>query len=618
MNKIILMTAALLTLNIGTVNAQDSKSYSPYAGNERPRNVYFGDTHLHTNLSPDANILGNEKLTPADAYKFARGDEVKAHNGMMARMNRPLDFLVVSDHAEYLGILPGLVSANPDLLKTKLGKKWHDMLKKGEENKLKVAYDILLGANYWRIKDKKYFKSVWQDIVTATADKYNDPGKFTAFIGYEFTSMPKGNNLHRVVIFKDDAKKANLIQPFSALDSEDPAKLWEFLEGYEKKSGGEVIALAHNGNVSNGLMFSDKDFNGKQLTPAYAKMRARWEPLYEVTQIKGDGEAHPYLSPDDEFADYESWDKGNINATIAKKDEMLKFEYAREALKLGLKHEVNLGVNPFKFGMIGSTDAHTSLATAEEDNMWGKMSNKEPSDHRVTAVVIPSQTGNKSLEVLGYEQTSSGYAAIWAKENTRKALFEAMKRRETYATTGPRMTVRFFGGWDYASDDVHRPNFADIGYANGVPMGGDLSNAPKGKSPRFIVQAAKDPDGANLDRVQVVKGWLNRDGKLQEKVYDVALADGRKPGAKAASIGSTVDVENATYTNTIGDPELTTVWVDPDFDASERAFYYVRVIEIPTPRWTAYDKKFFKIEMPKKAVMVTQERAYTSPIWYTP
>jgi len=228
------------------------------------------------------------------------------------------------------------------------------------------------------------------------------------------------------------------------------------------------------------------------------------------------------------------------------------------------------------------------------------------------------QSSTPELTTWGFDQAASGYAAVWAKENTREALFEAMQRRETYATTGPRMTVRFFGGWNYAQDDVHRPNFADLGYAKGVPMGGDLSNAPKGKAPSFIVQAAKDPDGANLDRVQVIKGWLDSKGKLHEKVYDVALADGRKPGAKAKSIGSTVDVKNATYTNTIGDAELATVWTDPKFDAKQRAFYYVRVIEIPTPRWTAYDQKFFNSKMPEKAVMVGQERAYTSPIWYTP
>jgi hypothetical protein len=492
------------------------------------------------------------------------------------------------------------------------------MFKAGQDEAYKAAIEIVntIAVGDEKIKNEKLTRSVWE-LITELADKFNDPGKFTAFIGYEYTSMPNGgNNLHRVVIFKDDAKKANQVLPFSAFDSENPEDLWGYLDGYEKKTGGHILAIAHNGNVSNGLMFSDKTFEGKPLSQAYAETRSRWEPLYEVTQMKGDGEAHPYLSPDDEFADYETWDKGNLLGNAPKEKSMLKHEYGRSALKLGLKFEDQLGVNPFKFGLIGSTDAHTSLATSEENNQWGKLTLKEPNDHRAETPIIEAPT--PELTTWGYEQAASGYAAIWAKENTRASLFEAMQRRETYATTGPRMTVRFFGGWDYVSDDVHRPNFADIGYAKGVPMGGDLSNAPEGKSPRFIVAASKDPDGANLDRVQVIKGWLDSEGKTQEKVYDVALADGRKPGASAKSIGSTVDVENATYTNTIGDSELSTVWTDPKFDPKERAFYYVRVIEIPTPRWTAYDKKFFKNEMPEKAKMVGQERAYTSPIWYTP
>ena len=618
MKKLLITTAVLLALNSGAVNAQEIKSYSPYAGSEQPRNVYFGDTHLHTTYSPDAGLTGNVKLTPADAYKFARGDEVEAHNGMIARLNRPLDFLVVSDHSEYMGIVPLIRDSDPKLMKNEWGKRWHDMYKSGPEKALEAALEIVSGSiatGEIRIEDDDITRSVW-DIMTSSADMYNDPGRFTAFIGYEWTTMPKGDNLHRVVIFRDGADKAGQVVPFSAFDSEDPEDLWTYLGGYEKKTGGQVMAIAHNGNVSNGLMFSDKTVEGKPLSQSYAKTRSRWEPLYEVTQMKGDGEAHPYLSPDDEFADYETWDKGNLDGTSAKQKSMLKYEYGRSALKLGLKHEASLGVNPFKFGLIGSTDAHTALATSEENNQWGKLTSKEPNNHRAETPIIPSET--PGLTTWGFEQAASGYAAVWAKENTREALFEAMQRRETYATTGPRLTVRFFGGWDYMSDDVHRPNFADIGYAKGVPMGGDLSNAPKGKAPSFIVQAAKDPDGANLDRVQVVKGWLDSEGTAHEKVYDVALADGRNPGAKAESIGSTVDVENATYTNTIGDVELATVWSDPDFDAAQRAFYYVRVIEIPTPRWTAYDKKFFNNDMPDGAEMVTQERAYTSPIWYTP
>ena len=599
-------------------NAESAQSYSPYTSADYAKNVYFGDTHLHTSYSPDAGLLGNQMVGPTEAFRFASGEAVKAHNGMMARLNRPLDFLVVADHAEYFGIAPGLFRSDPELLATEKGKRWIEMIQEGtEEAIVKAGYEILLGGKGWEIKDKSFFRSAWAR-ATAAADQYNQPGKFTAFIGFEWTSMPGGNNLHRVVIFKDDSEKANQVLPFSALDSEDPEDLWSYLHNYQNTTGGNVLAIAHNGNVSNGLMFLDQDMKGKQFTPAYAKERARWEPLYEVTQMKGDGEAHPFLSPDDEFADYETWDRANINATVAKEDEMLKYEYAREALKSGLRLEVDLGTNPFKFGMIGSTDAHTGFATADENNQWGKLTNKEPSDHRATAVLIPSQTGNKDLELIGYEQAASGYAAVWATENTREAIFEAMQRKETYATTGPRMIVRFFGGWDYDNLDVYDADFVKIGYENGVPMGGDLTQAPDGSAPKFIVAALRDPDGANLDRIQIVKGWMDDNGKTHEKVYDAILADGRPLGANAESIGSTVDIANASYKNTIGDPQLSAVWSDPDFDAEQRAFYYVRVIEIPTPRWTAYDANFFKIEMPEGAEMTTQERAYTSPIWYTP
>ncbi len=402
---------------------------------------------------------------------------------MMAKLNRPLDFLVVSDHAGYMGLIPNIRKSDPELLKNEWGKRWHDMFKEGPEKAYDAAYEIVtsMAEGDLKIKNDKITRSVW-DLMTKTADQYNNPGYFTAFIGYEWTSMPQGKNLHRVVIFKDGAEKANQVLPFSAFDSEDPEDLWVYLANYEKNTGGKILAIAHNGNVSNGLMFSDKTFGGKLLSKAYAKMRTRWEPLYEITQMKGDGEAHPYLSPNDEFADYETWDKGNLLGTIPKEKSMLKHEYARSALKLGLQQEAKLGINPFKFGFIGSTDAHTSLATAEEDNQWGKLTLLEPNGHRIEHDLIKSPVDPK-LTTFGWDQAASGYAAVWAKENTREALFDAMMRKETYATTGPRMIVRFFGGWDYASDDVHSPNFADIGYAKGVPMGGDLRRLQRERRP---------------------------------------------------------------------------------------------------------------------------------------
>jgi Protein of unknown function (DUF3604) len=430
-----------------------------------------------------------------------------------------------------------------------------------------------------------------------------------------------GNNLHRNVIFRDGEAKASLVEPFTVLPpgSDNPRDLWQWMAMYEEKTGGDVLAIAHNGNLSNGRMFPIiESFTGQPIDRAYAETRARWERLYEATQIKGDGEAHPFLSPNDEFADYETWDKGNLDLSEAKRPEMLEFEYARSALRNGLRLEQELGVNPYKFGMIGSTDAHTGLTAVEEENFFGKTSSTEPSPERGSNPFI--KLGD--AVIMDWEMTASGYAAVWATENTREALFDAMERRETYATTGPRMLVRFFGGWEFEPQDAGSRLPAELGYSKGVPMGGDLRDAPAGKSPTFLVAALKDPIGANLDRIQIVKGWLAQDGTTQEKVYDVVWgdADERQPGpdGKLPPVGSTVDVANAVWTNTIGDPELITVWQDPDFDPALKAFYYARVIEIPTPRWTAYDAKRFGTQMPPEAPMTTQERAYTSPIWYTP
>ena len=348
----------------------------------------------------------------------------------------------------------------------------------------------------------------------------------------------------------------------------------------------------------------------------YAETRIRWEPLYEATQIKGDGESHKFLSPNDEFASYETWDKGNLNLSVPKKPEMLQYEYARSGLKLGLKLEQKVGVNPYKFGMIGSTDSHTGLATAAEDNFFGKHSGSEPGAKRWEHPVACFE----GVCVMGWEQAAAGYAGVWAIENTREALFDAMQRKEVYATTGPRMIVRFFGGWDFEAQDTQTRSPAIAGYTKGVPMGGDLRQAPTGKVPTFLVAALKDPVGANLDRIQIIKGWLDVKGDVQEQVYDVVWSDGRKPDVdgKLPPVGNTVDVANAVWTNTIGAPELITVWRDPHFDPTLRAFYYIRVLEIPTPRWTAYDAKYYGVKMPPEIPMIMQERAYTSPIWYTP
>jgi hypothetical protein len=449
------------------------------------------------------------------------------------------------------------------------------------------------------------------------ADRYNEPGRFTALIGYEWTAIG-GFNLHRNVIFRGDSNVANRTVPFSQFDSQNPEDLWRHLLAVEQNTGAEFLAIPHNGNLSNGRMFKVESFDGKPLSQELAALRARFEKIVEVTQIKGDSEAHPMLSPNDEFADYETWDRSNLDGTEAKKPGMIQSEYAREALKTGLKLEKKLGVNPFKFGMIGSTDSHTAMAAVEEENFFGKHSGVEPEKHRWEHVVI--EAPNPEYTVLGWQQAASGYAAVWATENTRESIFDAMKRKETYATTGSRMTIRFFGGWDFTEKDTMSRLPADAGYARGVPMGGDLTSAPKGKAPTFLIAARKDPYSGNLDRLQIVKGWMDRKGKTHEKVYDVVWSGDRKQGTdgKVPPVGNTVDVRNATWVNTIGTPELIGVWVDPDFDADETAFYYARVIEIPTPRWTAYEAKRFDVEMSEDVPMITQERGYTSPIWYSP
>ena len=606
---------SILSMTSSTVLSAE-ESYSSKVNVDYPVNVLWGDTHLHTSYSLDAGMFGNKNLGPEQAYQFARGDGVKAHNGMTAKLDRPLDFLVVADHAEYLGLLHSFKNADPKLLENEDGKRWAKLLQGDREQVRKALFEMAkdIASVSPRLSNKSLFKSAWQDIIKA-ADKYNDPGRFTAFIGYEWSSMPKGDNLHRVVVFSDDGAKAGQVLPFSAFDSENVEDLWAFLDDYEKKTGGRVLAIPHNGNLSNGKMFSTKDVEGNAINRRYAETRAKWEPLYEVTQMKGDSETHPKNSPNDAFADFEVWDKGNIEATEVKASEMLQYEYARSALKLGLKVEQDLGVNPFKFGLIGSTDAHTSLSAVKESNYWGKMSAFEPNKTRASF-----KRKGAVYNLSGEEFGSSGYAAVWATNNTRDSIFDAMKRRETYATTGPRMTVRFFGGWNFENNEVNYPDYAARGYAKGVPMGGDLIASSSPQSPKFMIVASKDPDGANLDRVQIVKGWLDNQGQLHEKIHNVTWSDDRKQQTDGSikSVGNTVDVEQASWTNDIGASELATVWTDPAFNSEEKAFYYVRVLQIPTPRWTVYDEKFFKFKINKKLPETIQERAYTSPIWYTP
>ena len=612
-------------------NAQDvlskaytGKSYSPYAQRGFPSNVYWGDTHLHTALSFDAGAFGN-RLGLDEAYRFARGDEVISSTGIPVRLSRPLDFLVVADHSDNMGFFPDLLAGKQHILSDPTGKDWYDRIQAGDG--VNVALDIIGKFSQGKFPeslkytpDSKAFRSVWQETIDA-AEKYNDPGKFTAFIGFEWTSLISGNNLHRVVMYRDGAAKASQVIAYTTTPpqgSPNPRDLWTWLTDYEGKTGGDVLAIAHNGNLSNGIMFPlEAQYDGKPLDETYVNERARWEPAYEATQIKGDGETHPYLSPEDEFADYETWGLGNLDLSETKTDEMLAGEYAREALKRGLTLETKLGTNPYKFGMIGSTDSHTSLATAEEDNFFGKHSGYEPNPGRMQHPFMESDAGT----LYAWQQVSSGLAAVWATENTREAIFDAIERKEVYATTGSRMMVRFFGGWEFDEQDLNSRTPGFTGYRKGVPMGSDLATPPEdAKAPSFMVYALRDPFGANLDRIQIIKGWMDEDGKTHEKVYDVAWSSGRTPGTdgRLPPVGNTVDVKNANWTNTIGAAQLGAVWADPDFDSKQRAFYYARVIEIPTPRWSTYDAFRFGIPVPEGAPTSTQERAYTSPIWFTP
>ncbi len=602
----------------GDVRA-DEPDYSPYVDRNIPTRVFWGDTHHHTANSPDAGLVGNT-LGPDVAYRFARGEAVTSSSGLRVQLIRPLDFLVVSDHAEYMGLGPSLATGDPALVADPYGKSIYDAFRAGPEEAYNAFRELLEGVTRGEklIASNAMERTTWARFIE-TADEFDDPGVFTAFIGFEWSSLPGGNNLHRVAIFRDGAERAKQVLPYSAFDSEDPEDLWNYLADYENRTGGQILAIAHNGNWSNGTMFQETTASGRPIDRAYAETRMRWEPVYEVTQIKGDGEAHPFLSPEDEFADFENWDKGNANGTVAKTNSMLQYEYGRSALRIGLSLEDRVGVNPFKFGMIGSTDTHTSLATTREENYFGKFTATEPSPERYEHYVIRSDV-NEELSTFSSEEVASGLAAVWARENTREALFDAIRSKEVYATTGSRILVRNFAGWDFEADEVERPDFAEQGYARGVPMGGDLSNAPAGAAPTMMIRALRDADGANLDRVQVVKGWLNADGTTDERIYDVACSDDRAIRNRRCEreVGSTIDLSVPTYTNTIGDPLLTAHWTDPDFNPSQSAFYYVRVLEIPTPRWTAYDVARFGITMPDDVPMTVQDRAYTSPIWYTP
>ncbi len=599
----------------------DGVVYSPYPDQDFPNRVLFGDTHLHTASSADAGLVG-AILTPDDAYRYARGEVVTSNTGLKAKLARPLDFLVITDHSENLGLPTAMFNEDPVLTSIPWGQEIIKRRGNGDIDGMRASYEFWSQSVFDGkdpLVETDFAKTMWEQ-ATDAAERNNVPGAFTAMIGFEWTSQPNGSNMHRNVIYRGGADKANQVIPISAYDSDDPERLWDWMENYESLTGGQVLAIPHGGNLSNGLMFDDVTLTDKRpLDAAYAERRMRWEPLYEITQIKGDGETHPMLSPDDEFADYETWDNGSFGPD-PKTPDMLPREYAREALKRGLAYEAQLGANPFKFGVLGSTDAHTGLSGPTEDNFYGKVAAVEPTADPIRFMEpITGRFGDVEPQ-RHWMGSAAGLAAVWARENTREAVWDAFAAKEVYATTGSRLRVRVFAGWDFVAEDLPRSDFAKYGYENGVPMGADMPVAPDGATPKFLVRALRDPDGANLDRIQMVKGWLNADGTTSETVYDLAWSGDRQPDAngRIPSVGNTVDAETATFTNDIGAPILAAYWEDPDFDPASKAFYYVRVIEIPTPRWTTFDALVFGVDIPEGANTWIDERAYTSPIWYTP
>ncbi|MDA0914336.1 MAG: DUF3604 domain-containing protein [Proteobacteria bacterium] len=622
------VTFALAACSQGVDTDQQGTGEGTIELAEFPDRPYWGDTHLHTDNSIDAFGFG-VRLGPEEALMFASGQEVTATTGMRAKLARPLDFLVISDHSDGLGATRRLYDA-PRLGVVAMGDetmlRWYDMMHESPEQSQRAIGDLITAAANGTLPEAMTSNPEEQDAATAEIwgahlkmlDRYNKPGKFTAFAGFEYSLMPDGNNLHRVVMFRDGLNRTGQVLPYPGINS-DVEGLWDYMLAYEQATGGQVLAIPHNSNLSNGLMFELTMPGGGPITAEYARKRAAAEPVVEVTQIKGDSEAHPFLSPNDEMAGFgvKGWELGNLPLTRETTNDMLAGNYIREALKRGLSLEEQLGVNPYAFGMIGSTDSHTSLATGDEDKFYGKHTGNEPSyqDRALQGQNLGTRIGR-----FGWHYLAGGYAAAWARGNTRAEIFDAFQRREVYATTGPRMTVRLFGGFDFSEADWDG-DWVRAGYTRGVPMGGELED--RGNAPTFLISALKDPDGANLDRVQVVKGWVDSSGELQERVYDVSWSDMDKRsrvGGKVPAVGDTVDRATATYTNDIGAAELRTAWTDPDYVEGQRAFYYVRVIEIPTPRWTLFDAVRFGIKLPEDpmADAVAQERAYSSPIWLKP
>ena len=619
------LTAALASLVLaGDIAADDSTR------------LYWGDTHLHTSYSFDAFLNQNESADPDTAYRWAKGlPVIHPYHRARVRIGTPLDFLVVSDHAEGMGILRAIINEQEqfgELSGWAAFKRWLSIkiirLAWSTGNGTMIFRDLLplklvnWGDNPVLDPGNPPVTTVLGDIsptvitswgqIADAAEAHNEPGRFTALLGWEWSSIPAGANLHRVVISPNGSQEAKQYMPFGSDQSQYPEDLWAWLAATAERTGSEFIAIPHNSNISKGYMFGETTLRGEAMTPEYIATRKFWEPITEITQLKGDSETHPSLSPTDPFAEFEAYefyiqqDWQEYRAAVG--------DFVRPALGRGLMIGQRTGANPYQFGLIGSTDAHTGLSSAEEDNFWGKMAYDSTPENKTGGAV----GGTRST---GWDMSASGLAAVWATEKTRRGIFDAMRRRETYATTGPRITLRLFAGWEFDAADADAPDLAEVGYAGGVPMGGELpGSARQGDRIRLLIRAMKDPKGANLDRIQVIKGWLDDSGKNREQVFDVAWSGNRQRRLDGTlpMAGNTVNAADGTYSNSIGAAQLATVWEDPQFDPGQAAFYYVRVLQIPTPRHSLLDSIAMDIYPHGNYPAVIQERPYRSPICYQP
>jgi len=599
--------SACITLSVAAVVAAVPAAIG--ADDPGKRRAFFGETHLHTSWSFDAYIFGNTKATPADAYDYAKGKPLKHALGFDMKITTPLDWMGVTDHSEYVGIIQDANTPGSALSKTALGQKLIVRDKADIQRIYLLLGDTMItNKPFPELVAPELASSIW-DRNNAMADAANEPGKFTAFNAYEWTSTPNNANMHRNIFYRDSAHLSKM--PFSSFDSQAPEDLWAWMDE-QRKQGIELLAISHNANLSDGLMFpSEVDFKGRPIDKAWAESRMRNERLTEIKQIKGQSETHPLLSPNDEFANYEimSYLLGDPQGNFPQ----IPGSYVRDALRTGVTMQDAAGYNPYKTGIVGGSDSHNGAAPYRQDNYFGGHAFEDGGlKERMAGHVLAG--GDVRM------MNPAGLTGIWAEENTRASLFDGMQRRETFGTSGPRLQVRVFGGWEYADNAAEGSDWVENAYKHGVPMGSDLPPLKAGAAPSFIVWAVKDPTSGNLDRVQIVKGWA-QDGQSFEKIYDVAWAGDRKPDfltGKIPPIGSTVNLEQASYTNTIGNTELKTVWTDPDFDPALDAFYYVRVLEIPTPRWTTIQAKELGIRLPENLPATVQERAWSSPIWYTP